>query len=69
MANGSEESLEEKKEALRESVERNELELKLAVDDLAAAAQSTLDLGERIAQSPWPWILGGFAFGLWLARR
>lgn len=69
MANGEEESLEEKKEALRESVERNELELRLAVDELAAAAQSTLDLGGRIAQSPWPWILGGFAFGLWLSRR
>lgn len=69
MANGSEETLEEKKEALRESVERNEHQLRLAVDDLAAAAQSRLRIGDRIAEDPWPWIVGGFAFGIWLSRR
>jgi hypothetical protein len=69
MANGAEESLEEKKEALRESVERGEQELRLAVDELTTAAQSRLDLGEKIADSPWPWLVGGFALGFWLSRR
>ncbi len=69
MANGTEESIEEKKEALRESVERNEEELRQAVDELTTAAQQQLHLGERIAEDPWPWLIGAFAAGLWLSRR
>ncbi len=69
MANGSEESLEERKEALRESVERNEQEFRQAVDELAAAAQSRVDLGGRIAANPCPWLICGFAVGVWISRR
>lgn len=69
MANETEGSLEEKKEALRESVDRGEQELRLAVDELTTAAQSRLDFKERIAESPWLWLIGGFAVGFWLSRR
>ena len=69
MSNGNDESLGEKKEALLESVERNQQELRAAVDELTTVAQRQFDLRERIAQHPWQWLLGGFVVGLWLSRR
>ena len=69
MPNGADPSLEEKKEALLESVERSEQELRAAVDELTFVAQRQFDFGERIAQRPWTWLIGGFALGLWLSRE
>ena len=68
MANGVDETL-EKKEALLESVQRNEQELRAAVDELTFVAQRQFHLGERIAQHPWGWLAGGFVVGLWLSRH
>jgi len=68
MADDTDESLETKKEALLESVERSQEELRQAVDELTTVAQNRLDLKERIADNPWAWLLGGFVVGLWLAR-
>jgi hypothetical protein len=68
MPDDGEESLEHKKELLLESVERSQEELRHAVDELTTVAHRRLDLRERIAEHPWPWLLGAFAVGLWLAR-
>jgi hypothetical protein len=68
MADESNVSLDAKKEALLESVERSEEELRQAVDELTMVAHHRLDLRERIAENPWPWLAGGFVVGLWLAR-
>ncbi len=68
MADDSNESVDTKKEALLDSVERSQEELRQAVDELTTVAQHRLDLGARIAANPWPWLLGGFVVGLWLAR-
>ena len=55
-----------KREELLESVEREEVELKAAVDELTTAAQAQMDLGERMAAQPWVWAGAAFAIGLWL---
>ena len=68
MPDDTEESLEQKKEALLESVERSQEELRHAVDELTTVAQQRFDLHERIAEHPWAWLAAGFAFGMWLAR-
>ena len=68
MANPADESLEEKKEALLESVERSEQELRAAMDELTTVAQRRLDVRERIGEHPWAWLFGGFVVGLWLSR-
>ena len=59
----------DKREELLVSVERDEQELKLAVDELTTAAQATVDLGERMALRPWVWLAGAFGVGLWLGAR
>jgi hypothetical protein len=69
MANATDETLEEKKEALLESVEKSEQELRAAVDELTTVAQRSFDIGERIADHPWAWLVGGFMVGLWLSRE
>jgi hypothetical protein len=57
------------KEALRQSIERSEAELREAVDELTAAVKNDVTLGAYIAERPWAWLLGGFAVGLVLSRR
>ena len=55
-----------KRQELIESVEREETELKLAVDELSTAAQARIDLGERMSEHAWLWLTGAFTIGLWL---
>jgi hypothetical protein len=55
-----------KRQELIESVEREETELKLAVDELSTAAQARIDLGERMSEHAWLWLAGAFTLGLWL---
>ena len=62
----SEDPIAVKRQELIESVEREETELKLAVDELSNAAQARVHLGERIAERPWLWLAGAFAVGLWV---
>jgi len=60
---------EDPKEALRQSIERSEAELRDAVDELTAAVKNDVALGAYIAERPWAWLLGGFAVGLVLSSR
>lgn len=57
------------KEALRQSIEHHEAELREAVEELTEAVKQDITLGVHIAERPWTWLLGGFAVGLLLARR
>lgn len=59
----------DEKDALRESIERSETELREAVEDLTAAVKHEVTLGARIIDHPAAWIAGGFAIGLLLAWR
>lgn len=64
----SEPALDEK-EALRQSIERNEAELRDAVEELTAAVKNDITLGAHITEHPWAWLAGGFVAGLLLSRR
>ena len=66
---GQEEGALDEKEALRQSIERNEAELRDAVDELTAAVKSEVTLGGRITEHPLPWLAGGLVVGLLLAWR
>ena len=59
----------ETRERLLESVDRNERELREAVDDLASAAHARLDLGERMSDRPWGWLATAAALGFWMGVR
>lgn len=59
----------ETRERLLESVDRNERELREAVDELASAAHARLDLGERMGDRPWGWLGTAAALGFWLGLR
>lgn len=58
----------EQREDLVESIERNQEEVRLAVQELTDAAQSKLSVSERIAEFPLTWLIGGFLIGAWLGR-
>jgi hypothetical protein len=57
------------KEALRASIERSEAELRDAVEELTTAVKNDITIGTYIAERPWAWLIGGFAFGLLLSGR
>ncbi len=57
------------KEALRQSIERSEADLREAVEELTVAVKNDITLGTHIAEHPWRWLLGGFAVGLLMAQR
>ena len=59
----------DEKEALRQSIERSEAELREAVEELTAAVKSEVTLSGHITEKPLAWIAGGFAVGLLLAWR
>lgn len=54
---------------LRQSIERDEAELREAVGDLKAAVQSEFSVRNQISSHPVPWLVGGFVLGAWLGRR
>ena len=58
----------DERELLRQSIERNEAELRDAVGELTTAVKQELTLRAQIAEHPWRWIIGGFVVGFWLAR-
>jgi hypothetical protein len=59
---------EDEREALKQSIERDEAELREAVDELTHAVRRELTIGRHIAEHPMPWLLGAFVFGIWLGR-
>jgi hypothetical protein len=59
----------DEKEALRQSIERNEAELRDAFEELTAAVKSEVTLGGQIMERPIAWLVGGFAIGLLIGRR
>jgi hypothetical protein len=59
----------DEKEALRQSIERNEADLREAVEELTAVVKSEVTLGGQITERPIPWLVGGFAIGVLFAWR
>lgn len=59
----------DEKEALRQSIERSEAELRDAVEELTAAVKNEVTLGAYVVESPTAWLVGGFAVGCLLAWR
>lgn len=59
----------DEKEALRQSIERNEAELRDAVEDLTAAVKIEVSLAGQIVERPLPWLCGGFVVGMLLVWR
>ena len=62
-------SEEEAREELVASAERNERELQVAIEDLKQAVKQPFVIGERIAEQPIPWMIGGLLVGFWLGSR
>ena len=59
----------EEREDLLQSIERDQEEVREAVQELAGAARSAFDVGERIKASPLMWVFGAFLVGAWLGSR
>ena len=59
----------DEKEALRQSIERSEAELRDAVGELTAAVKNDVTLGSYIAERPVLWLAGGFVVGTVMAWR
>jgi hypothetical protein len=59
----------DEKEALRQSIEHHEAELREAVEELTTVVKNDITLGAYIVERPWTWLFGGFAFGLLLSWR
>ena len=59
----------DEREVLRHAIERDEAELRDAVEELKVAVQSEFSLRNQISNHPVPWLIGGFALGAWLGRR
>jgi len=59
----------DEKEALRQSIERSEAELREAVEELTTAVKNEVTLGVHVVQHPTLWLAGGFAVGLMVALR
>jgi len=57
------------REDLLQSIERDEEEVRVAVQQLADVAGSKLDVGERIKAFPLTWVLGALLVGVWLGSR
>lgn len=57
------------REDLLQSIERDEEEVRVAVQQLADVAGSKLDVGERIKAFPLTWVLGAFLVGAWLGQQ
>jgi hypothetical protein len=57
------------REELLQSIERDEEEVRVAVQELAEVAGAKLDVGERIKEHPLMWVAGAFLVGVWLGNR
>lgn len=59
----------EQREDLLQSIERDQEEVRVAVQDLTGAARSKLDLSEHIKKLPLTWAVGALLVGVWLGSR
>ena len=57
------------REDLREGIERDQQELRIAVHEFTDAAGSKLDLSQHIKRFPLTWAVGAFCVGVWLGSR
>lgn len=59
----------EERESLLQSIQQDQQEVRLAVQELSGAARSSLDVRERIKEFPLTWAVGALLFGMWLGSR
>lgn len=59
----------DEKEALRQSIERSEADLREAVEELTIAVKHEVTIGAQIAERPVAWLVGGFVVGMLFALR
>ena len=59
----------ERREGLLQSIERDQGEVRGAVQELVDAAQVRFDVRERVKKSPLAWVIGACLVGLWLGSR
>jgi len=59
----------EERETLLQSIQRDQQEVRLAVQELTGAARSSLDVRERIREFPLAWAAGALLVGMWLGSR
>lgn len=59
----------EEREVVRQHMEEQKRELRLAVDDFREAARSWTDPRDLIRERPGTWMVGGLLLGLWLGWR
>ena len=59
----------ERRDDLRQGIEHDEKEVRVAVQQLTGVARSQLDVTERIKKRPLAWALGAFLLGVWLGSR
>lgn len=59
----------EQRQDLLQAIERDEEEVRVAVQELTGAARSTLNVSEQIKKFPLTWAVGAFFIGAWLGSR
>lgn len=59
----------EQREELLQSIEREQGEVRVAMQELAGAARFKFDVGERIKAFPLTWVIGAVLVGVWLGSR
>jgi hypothetical protein len=59
----------EQREDLLQSIERDQEEVRVAVQELTGAARSKLNVSEHIKKFPLTWAMGAFLVGTWLGSR
>lgn len=59
----------EQRESLLQSIERDQEEVRVAVQELTGAARAKLKVSEHVKKFPLTWALGAFLVGAWLGRR
>jgi len=59
----------EQREDLRQTIEREQAVVRVALRDLSEAAGEKLDVKSHIQAHPLGWMVGAFLVGFWLGRR
>lgn len=59
----------EQREDLRQTIEREQAVVRVALRDLSEAAGEKLDVKSHIQAHPLGWMFGAFLVGFWLGRR